>query len=184
MIEDLVSAMQRCTDDLAGHGFKVAALAVELGQAMTLGVEELAYVQIAGVLHDVGKVHLDSSILGKPGPLTDKERRHVQLHPYFGFAMTRGDFPGPVADAVFSHHEWFNGTGYPRGLRGVQIPLLARLLLVADAFDAMTSNRCYRAAMPGDYARNELQRMAGIQFDPEVVALFLSLPVSHIAAVA
>ncbi len=184
MIEDFVSAMQRCTDDLAGHSFKVANLAVEIGKSMSLGDEQLAHIQVAGILHDVGKVHLDSAILGKPGPLDSRERRHVELHPRFGFAMTRGGFPAPVADAVYSHHEWFDGSGYPRGLSGNGIPLLARVLLVADAFDAMTSHRCYRAAISAEAARSELLRMAGPQFDPGVVEVFLTLPLPSSASVA
>jgi HD-GYP domain-containing protein (c-di-GMP phosphodiesterase class II) len=128
------------------------------------------------LLHDAGKVGIPERILGKPGPLTAAEWRVMRTHPLIGYQMVAGiPFLQHAAEIVRNHHEMFDGSGYPAGLRGEEIILPARVFAVVDAFDAMTSDRPYRAALPLDQAAAELAKMAGTQFDPEVVRAFLPL---------
>jgi ribonuclease P protein subunit RPR2 len=128
------------------------------------------------LLHDSGKVGVPESILGKPGPLTAAEWRVMRTHPLIGYQMLAGiPFLTNAAEIVRSHHEMWDGTGYPEGLKGEDIPLAARVFSVVDAFDAMTTNRPYRAALPLDYAAEEISRMAGTQFDAEVSRAFVAI---------
>lgn len=173
MIDQLVTAMRACGDDLVAHGFRVADLAVKLGRHLGIDDTSLAHLSIAGVLHDVGKVGVEPKVLGKPGPLDHLERVQMEHHPRFGRALLHHQVHPRVVEAVYSHHERFDGLGYPRRLGGTEIPFLARILLVVDAFDAMTSDRCYQAARPAEAALDELMVYAGTQFDPEVVVAFL-----------
>jgi HD-GYP domain-containing protein (c-di-GMP phosphodiesterase class II) len=128
------------------------------------------------LLHDCGKVGIPESVLNKPGPLTAAEWRVMRTHPIIGYQLV-ADIPflRTAALVVRCHHEMFDGTGYPAGLRGEEIPLAARVFSVVDAFDAMTADRPYRAALPVEAAVEELQKMAGTQFDPEVVRVFAPL---------
>jgi len=134
-------------------------------------------VRLAALLHDIGKVGIPHEILHKPGPLTDDEWSVMRRHPKIGrqiLAQAGGKFE-LLSHIVVAHHEHWDGKGYPYGLSGETIPLGARILAVIDSFDAMTSNRPYRKAMPVSDARNELQRCAGQQYDPRVVAAFLHM---------
>jgi HD-GYP domain-containing protein (c-di-GMP phosphodiesterase class II) len=128
------------------------------------------------LLHDAGKVGVPERILSKPGPLTAAEWRIMRTHPVIGYQMLENiPFMTTAAEIVRCHHEMFDGSGYPEGLRGEEIPLPARAFSVVDAFDAMTTDRPYRQALPSEHAAAELARMAGSQFDPEVVEVFLPL---------
>jgi len=128
------------------------------------------------LLHDSGKVGVPESILGKPGPLTAAEWRVMRTHPLIGFQMLAGiPFLTNAAEIVRSHHEMWDGTGYPEGLKAEEIPLPARVFSVVDAFDAMTTNRPYRAALPVEHASEEISRMGGTQFDPDVAKMFVSI---------
>jgi HD-GYP domain-containing protein (c-di-GMP phosphodiesterase class II) len=118
---------------------------------------------------------MDPGILGKPGPLDPSERDLMERHPELGFAMTRNRLDAKIAEAILYHHERFDGQGYPFGLTGDAIPILSRIVLVADAFDAMTSKRAYQPALPTDFAVHEIRKNAGSQFDPAVVEIFLEL---------
>jgi diguanylate cyclase len=171
----LIEVMEDVIEDLHGHVHRVADLAVNLGVGVGLGDDDLDRLALAGVLHDVGKIHLDPGILGKPGPLDEEERELMRRHPELGFAMTRNRMDPKVAEAILYHHERFDGGGYPFGLAGDAIPVLSRIVLVADAFDAMTSVRAYQPALPVEYAINEIHAHAGTQFDPVVVDVFLEL---------
>jgi ribonuclease P protein subunit RPR2 len=132
--------------------------------------------QYGFLLHDAGKVGVPEGILGKPGPLTAAEWRVMRTHPLIGYQMLASiPFLQNAAEIVRSHHEMFDGTGYPEGLHGDDIPLPARVFAAVDAFDAMTTDRPYRAAMSTERAVDELSRMAGTQFDPEVVEAFVPL---------
>ncbi len=136
--------------------------------------------QYGFLLHDSGKVGVPERILGKPGPLTAAEWRVMRTHPLIGYQIVAGiPFLKNAAEIVRSHHEMFDGSGYPAGLRRQEIPVAARVFSVIDAFDAMTTDRPYRAALTVDYAVNELTRMAGTQFDPDVVAAFVPLAESY-----
>ncbi|MGH8914997.1 MAG: HD-GYP domain-containing protein [Acidimicrobiia bacterium] len=171
----LIEVMEDVIEDLHGHVHRVSDLSVNLGTGLGLGEIDLDRLALAGVLHDVGKIHLDPGILGKPGPLDDSERELMNRHPELGFAMTRNRLDPKVAEAILYHHERFDGRGYPFGLTGEEIPILSRIILVADAFDAMTSTRAYQPALPVEFAVNEIQKHSGSQFDPQVVAMFLEL---------
>lgn len=128
------------------------------------------------LLHDVGKVGVPERILNKPGPLTAAEWRVMRTHPIIGYQILQGiPFMTSAASVVRCHHEMWDGNGYPEGLRAEQIPLPARVFQIVDAFDAMTTDRPYRASLGADRAAAEIQRMAGTQFDPEVCKVFESL---------
>jgi HD-GYP domain-containing protein (c-di-GMP phosphodiesterase class II) len=171
----LIEVMEDVIEDLHGHVHRVADLAVNLGLGVGLGDDDLDRLALAGVLHDVGKIHLDPGILGKPGPLDEEERELMRRHPELGFAMTRNRMDPKVAEAILYHHERYDGRGYPFGLAADAIPILSRIVLVADAFDAMTSVRAYQPALPVEFAVTEIRNNAGTQFDPTVVEVFLEL---------
>ena len=171
----LIRVMEDVIEDLHGHVHRVSNLSVDLGRGLDLGEDDLDRLALAGVLHDVGKIHMDPGILGKPGPLDPSERDLMERHPELGFAMTRNRLDSKIAEAILYHHERYDGQGYPFGLSGEAIPLLSRIVLVADAFDAMTSTRAYQPALPIDFAVHEITKHAGSQFDPNVVEIFLGL---------
>jgi diguanylate cyclase (GGDEF)-like protein len=151
------------------HSHAVGELAGSLAGRLGLEPEEVELTRLAGSLHDLGKLAVPEEILRKPGPLNAAERLVLERHPDIGFRMLDSLSIEPVATWVRHHHERWDGRGYPAGLEGDGIPLGARIILVADAFDAMTSDRTYRSAMPPDRALAELEDCAGSQFDPRVV---------------
>lgn len=159
---------------LEGHAAEVAELALDLGQTLGLSREALLELELAARLHDVGKRAVPISILNKPAPLSDAEWSVMRRHPEWGSGML-ADVPGleAIAHAVHAHHERWDGSGYPLGLRGKEIPFASRIVAVCDAFSAMTAERPYRAARSVDDAIDELCRCAGDQFDPAVVAAFV-----------
>jgi HD-GYP domain-containing protein (c-di-GMP phosphodiesterase class II) len=174
-MDNLIEAMTGAGEDLYGHVYRVSNFATEIGRYMGLGFEDLDRLSTVGVLHDVGKIHVDPDILAKPGPLVADEIHRMRRHPEFGFAMTVDAFDRTIAEAILHHHERWDGEGYPFGLRGTEIPQLARIVLVADAFDAITSHRSYQPALPVDFALGEIRAHAGTQFDPDVAASFIHL---------
>ncbi|MGQ0849917.1 MAG: HD-GYP domain-containing protein [Actinomycetota bacterium] len=171
----LMLAMQETVEDLYGHVHRVADLAAALGKTMGLAADDVDRLSLVGVLHDVGKVHIDPAVLAKPGPLDDAERDHIRLHPELGYAMIAERFDHRVSEAILYHHERYDGTGYPLGLAGDGIPVLSRVVLVADAFDAITNHRSYQPALSVDFAISEITANAGSQFDPQVVEAFLAI---------
>jgi len=152
------------------HSAEVGALAARIAVRMGLDSDEVELIRLAGSLHDVGKLAIPEDILRKPGPLSEPERVVLERHPQIGFRMLDSLGVEPVATWVLHHHERWDGDGYPNRLSGPRIPLGARILFVADAYDAMTTDRVYRRSLPHDAAIRELERCAGSQFDPEVVA--------------
>src|SRR5581483_10116797 len=157
----------------AGHSTAVAVYARDIAKRMGLSEPERDLVHLCGLVHDIGKIGLPAGLLEKPGALTLEERREMERHPVIGEEILRNvaDY-GEIAEIVRSHHERIDGTGYPDGLVGSEIPLLARVIAVADAYNAMTSDRPYRDAMPSRVARLRLAQAVESQFDTSVVAAF------------
>lgn len=174
--EVLLRTMHAKQPELDQHSSHVAEFATSVARRLGLGGEALDEVSRAAELHDVGKVGIPDAILGKPGPLTESEWGFIHQHTILGERILHGA-PSlrTVARLVRSSHEWWNGSGYPDRLHGEEIPLGARIVSVCDAFEAMTVDRPYRAAVPHDAACLELRRAAGTQFDPGVVNVFLDL---------
>lgn len=163
------------------HGHRVQQMAASIGRELTLAGPALDRVQIAALLHDIGKARLDPGVLALPRKLTPGEWEHVQQHPIFGFEMVAGNVHDEVAQAVLGHHERWDGSGYPNRLMGTEIPLMARILAVADAFDAIVSDRVYDPARSVSTAIAEITNGAGTQFDPAVVTAFCSVMTSVVA---
>ncbi|MCY0946778.1 HD-GYP domain-containing protein [Streptomyces antarcticus] len=169
-IRALVQAVDIKDRYTRGHSERVGQASAMIARELGMAEDRLEVVRIAGILHDVGKLGVPTRLLRKDGPLTPEERRIIELHPEYGHEMVRGiGFLGEARSAILHHHERIDGSGYPYGLTGDQIPVLARVVAVADAFDAMTSTRSYSRARPVPTALAELERCAGAQFDPAVV---------------
>ncbi len=158
------------------HSTDLVDVALEIGIRMGMSSSELADLEVAATLHDIGKIGIRDHILTKQGPLTEEEREVIQKHPEFSWAILRL-FPGfaHASLIVLHHHERYDGKGYPGGLEREQIPLGSRILAVVDAFAAMTTSRPYRAGLPLEEALRRLRQDAGKQFDPIVVEHFISV---------
>ena len=157
------------------HVERVLRLCRAMGEALEFSGAALKRLEFAAVLQDVGKIGIPDAILLKSGPLNAEEMALARTHAALGRSILQGvAFLAPVVDAIAGHHEKWDGTGYPAGLAGEAIPLAARIIAVADSYDAMISDRPYRAALPEAAARAELRRAAGTQFDPRMVAVFLA----------
>jgi HD-GYP domain-containing protein (c-di-GMP phosphodiesterase class II) len=159
---------------LRGHSARVTGFAEGLARMIGWGAERLEVLRLGGSLHDVGKIAVNASVLCKPGPLTPAELAHIRLHPTAGARLIEAapDLRAALPYVLY-HHERWDGSGYPEGRAGVEIPVEARLLGVADAFDAMTSARPYRPALAVQQALAELDRCAGTQFDPDLARAFV-----------
>jgi diguanylate cyclase (GGDEF)-like protein len=168
--EHLIRAVDIKDTYTGEHSQAVARLVKGIATEMDLPTDVVEQVRLAGLLHDLGKIGLADEILRKPGPLTLQEQKEVRKHPELGFALLEGLDLDPIDNWILHHHEHWNGSGYPHGLAGEGIPLASRIILVADAFDAMCSDRSYRPAAAVDEVLEEIRRMAGHQFDPVVVA--------------
>ncbi len=158
------------------HSENVSKISKEIGKAMNMDYEMLKEIEIAGLMHDIGKIAVDDSILNKDGPLTETEYRIMKKHSENGYQILKSvDAYSSFAEYALSHHEKWNGSGYPMGLEGDEIPLISRIIAVADAYEAMTSNRPYRKAMKHEEAIIEIVKYSGIQFDPDIVEVFLKV---------
>ena len=176
-LQALGSALDLRDNETASHCHRVTRYSYELAKSMHCSAAELKQIVRGAFLHDIGKIGVPDSILHKPGPLTDEERAIMQTHVRIGYNLIQHiSFLTVPAEIVLTHQERFDGTGYPQGLVGPNIPLGARIFAVADTLDAMTSDRPYRSALPFWVARDEIIRGSGRQFDPEVVDAYLSLP--------
>ncbi|MBI2995833.1 MAG: HD-GYP domain-containing protein [Candidatus Melainabacteria bacterium] len=157
-----------------GHSERVFQIAAELGRRCNLSTIEQLYLQGGALLHDVGKIGIRDGVLLKPGPLTDSEYKEMQLHTIIGAQLVKklNCLYGCI-DVVILHHERIDGFGYPYGIKGKEIPLIARITSIADAYDAMTTNRIYRRALSHEQGVEEIIRNSGTQFDPEIVKVFV-----------
>lgn len=176
-LEALGAALDLRDTETAGHSLRVTRYCLEMAKVMGSSNEQLRHITRGAYLHDIGKIGVPDSILLKEGKLTAEETAAMQKHARIGYDLvSRIAFLAPAAEIVLTHQERFDGTGYPQGLMGDEIPLGARIFAVADTLDAMTSDRPYRRALPFAAAREEIIRETGRQFDPEVVRAFLSIP--------
>ena len=166
----------------AGHQHRVALFAAEIAKNMNLPANQIEAIRIAGLLHDIGKIRTPVSILNRPGKLLNAEWDLIKTHPAVGYKILKQiPFPWPIAEIAYQHHERMDGSGYPQGLKGDDILLEARILAVADVFEAISSHRPYRPALSIESALNEIKNHSGPLFDEIVVAAFLNVPdiISH-----
>ncbi len=173
-LQALVTALDYRDNETQGHSFRVVDYAALVAGRMGIGEPDLSWIRRGAILHDVGKIGVPDAILRKPGKLDPEEWVEMRKHPEMGYRMLRhiGYFE-PAIEIVLCHQERWDGSGYPRGLRGEEIPLGARIFAIVDTFDAMTSDRPYRRAHTVNDAREEVRRCAGTQFDPDVARAFL-----------
>lgn len=187
--EDTLRALAAAIDlrdsETAGHSRRVCQYSTEIGRTIGLPREKLSVIARGGYLHDIGKLGIPDSVLLKPGPLTPEERQLMQQHVQIGFDLVKGiPFLADAAEIILAHHERYDGSGYPRGLRGDEIPLGAQIFAVADTLDAITSDRPYRRASPFQVGVETVRRESGRQFATEIVHVFLSIPEETWPAIA
>ena len=174
VINALLSALAAKSEETEEHAERLQQYCCQIGRLLGVSAKELDEMSLFAMLHDIGKVGINDAILQKPGPLTDDEWMEMRKHPEIGFRIAQNNIDlAPISEYILTHHERWDGKGYPRGLRGDEIPILARILAVADAYDAMTNERVYRKAMSRDKAATEILRSAGTQFDPRIARLFV-----------
>jgi len=173
----LVKALDAREKEVGSHSERVMNYASFLGKKMGIDGRNMQELAKGALLHDIGKIGISDNILLKPGQLDDNEWIEMRKHPQIGYAiLSEIDFLRTPAEIILSHHERYDGTGYPRQLKGEQIPIGSRIFALVDTFDAMTSDRPYRRALPFTSVINEIIKFRGIQFDPEIADLFLSIP--------
>src|SRR5689334_23517521 len=176
-LEALGDALDLKDAETEGHSKRVTAFTIAIARAMKLPQEKVRVIARGAFLHDIGKMAIPDAILLKPGALTVEETEIMREHCFRGYQMLKKiPFLSEASEIVYSHQERLDGTGYPRGLSGQNIPLGARIFSIADTLDAITSDRPYRAAQTIQVAREEVERFSGRQFDPEVVRIFLDMP--------
>lgn len=179
--EDTLQALGAAIDlrdnETAGHSQRVCSYSLEIAGAMGWQEKELGRLARGAYLHDIGKLGVPDGILLKPGPLTGEERKLMQRHSQIGFDLLKDiPFLSDAAEIVLMHHERFDGSGYPKGLKGEEVPLGARIFAIADTLDAITSDRPYQRASSFEFAKERIRQLSGTAFDPQVVSLFLNLP--------
>ncbi|HEV2617644.1 MAG TPA: HD domain-containing phosphohydrolase [Candidatus Acidoferrales bacterium] len=176
-LEALGGALDAKDAETEGHCQRVTAITILIAKIMKVDRDRLRHIARGAFLHDIGKMGIPDQVLRKPGPLSDEERQLMKRHCDIGYTVLKKiPFLKDAAEIVLAHQECYNGSGYPRGLKGDEIPLGARIFAVADTLDAMCSDRPYRKALPVTAARDEITKFCGTQFDPRVVAAFLSKP--------
>ena len=175
-LEGWIRALDLRDHESEGHSRRVVGLAVKLAEEFGVCGERLVHVRRGALLHDVGKMALPDSVLLNPGELSEEEQALMRRHPEHAWEMLRGvEFLRPALDIPYCHHEKWDGTGYPRGLKGEEIPLSARLFAVVDVWDALRYDRFYRPGWPAEKVKEYLREGAGTHFDPAVVPAFLRI---------
>jgi len=176
-LEVLGAAIDLRDSPTAGHSRRVFLYSIEIAKRMGGLEQQMRNIAMGAWLHDIGKLAISDAILLKPGPLTDNEREIMERHAQIGYDLVKGiPFLAEAAEIIFAHHERCDGSGYPRGLKTRAIPVGARIFAVADTFDAMTSDRPYRRALPFKASREVIERGAGKLYDPQVASVFLNIP--------
>ena len=169
-------ALELRDNETQGHSQRVTELTLSLAQAMGIGDGEIVHIRRGALLHDIGKMGIPDSILHKPGPLNEDEWKTMRQHPVYAYQLLSPiGYLRPALDIPYNHHEKWNGSGYPRGLKGEQIPLAARMFTVVDVWDALRDDRPYRAAWSDDNVRAYIREQADSHFDPQIVKVFLKL---------
>lgn len=177
LIEVLSDALDLKDAETEGHSRRVTAYTIAIARQMGLSKEEIIVIAQGALLHDIGKLAIPDRILLKPSKLTDEEMATMREHCYLGYKIIKDiPFLAGAAEIVYSHQERYDGTGYPRQLKGEEIPLGARMFSIADTLDAMTVDRPYRLAQSFSAARKEIELWSGRQFDPQIVKIFLEMP--------
>ena len=175
-LEGWSAALDLRDKETEGHTQRVTEMTVRLAERMGVSSQELIQIRRGALLHDIGKMGVPDRILLKPDALTNEEQEIMQMHPIYAYQMLKPiTYLGPAADIPYCHHEKWDGTGYPRGLKGEEIPLGARIFCIVDVYDALTSNRPYRAAWPKDKALDHIRELSGTHFEPRVVEAFLKM---------
>lgn len=175
-IEGWSRAMDLRDRETEGHTRRVTQLTLELAKAAGINQEELIHIRRGALLHDMGKLGVPDSVLHKPAKLTDEEWVLMRKHPQLAYDMLQPiDYLNPALDIPYCHHEKWDGTGYPRGLQGAEIPMAARIFAIVDVWDALTSDRPYRAAWTKEATLDYIREQSGKHFDPQVVELFLRI---------
>jgi cyclic di-GMP phosphodiesterase len=177
ILEALGDALDLKDAETVGHSRRVTRFTVEIAKALGLDEPTISMLARGAFLHDIGKMAIPDAILRKPSRLNEEELKRMREHSYLGYRILRKiPFLADVAEIVYAHQEHWDGSGYPRGLKGEEIPMGARIFAVADTLDAITSDRPYRQARGMEAARAEIQKWSGRQFDPAIVSVFLSVP--------
>jgi putative nucleotidyltransferase with HDIG domain len=175
-IEGWSKALDMRDKETEGHSQRVARETLHIAREMGIGDSELVHVKRGALLHDMGKIGIPDSILYKPGPLTEEEKKIMNRHPVYAYDMLSSiPFLLPALDIPYCHHEKWDGTGYPRGLKDNKIPLAARIFAVVDVWDALISDRFYRTAWPKEKALEHIRFSSVTHFDPNVVEIFLKI---------
>lgn len=176
ILSSIMATMYARSHETEEHAMRIAKLCITVGERIGLPQQLLDELHLFSMLHDIGKVGIDDSILNKPGPLTEEEWVVMKTHPEIGCRIAMSAYGmESVAEYILAHHERWDGQGYPQGTSGEDIPLLSRILAIADSFDAMTENRVYRQAVAQEAALDEIEKNAGKQFDPNIVEMFVSV---------
>ncbi|GAB6137480.1 sensor domain-containing diguanylate cyclase/phosphohydrolase [Halanaerobaculum tunisiense] len=176
VISSLEETLKKKTNETVEHSKRVKELALEIGRELNLSDSKLDNLKLLARLHDLGKVAISNQILLKPGSLTEEEWEEMKRHPKIGFQIVESSSGlYDIAQGILSHHEWWDGSGYPQGLKQEEIPLSARIISIVDAYDVMTNNRPYKEAMSKQQALEEIKAGAGSQFDPQLADLFIEL---------
>jgi len=176
IVKGLLNSLAVKSDETKEHTLRMTKLAFRFGEKLELSNSELNRLSLLSTLHDIGKITIEEEILTKPGTLTDKEWQIMKSHTERGYkiASSSEEF-SVVAEEIYSHHERWDGTGYPRGLKEREIPYLARIITIIDAYDVMTNDRPYSKAISKKDALKEIKDCAGSQFDPELADIFIKM---------
>jgi diguanylate cyclase (GGDEF)-like protein/PAS domain S-box-containing protein len=173
-VQAMIKALYEKNEREQQHSARTSQLSKAIGEALDLNTEDISELQTVGLMHDIGKITLEAQILNKPGALSDSELREIRRHPEIGYRILGSiNELSQLAKYVLAHHERWDGKGYPKGLKGEEIPLKARIIAIADTYDAMISDRPYRKALSEAAAIEEIERNAGTQFDPKIVRVFV-----------
>jgi putative two-component system response regulator len=175
-VESLIGALEAKDKYTAGHSRRVTKVAVDIAGVLGMQGENMENLRWSALLHDIGKIGIDPTVQNKPGMLTPSEYNYILTHCTIGPGIVQPLVNETISEAIRHHHDSFDGSGLNQGIKGEHIPLISRILAIADSFDAMTSDRPYRSAMPAAKAIEEVKRCSGTQFDPVVVEAFLKTP--------